>query len=384
MARFDRREARLYACPPEGMGPPRPFDTVASCLDAWESLPPGTHIRLAFDEVPLQAFVERIEDLCEVAAGSSPDTLLRAFHDRYEYECLNGECWAFALNAATLVPNIGLFTFAADDDCAYTHVGLTLPDGRILDSRGLYTEDEFLDFCQGHADEFPDQVALSALTADDVHRVWQRVNKYQAYTSPLDDPLWNAELRLFIEAIAIEEELDFSQPPMPTIERLLIVVHPGSLCGSADMNLDTPASQGARNAVAEDIDNHVAHGGSIALLHGFLSDELPKHPTLNNSIMKAAATARAHGQIGAHRFGCDNLEPRLEEGLDQIVRDLALDPAYTEVTLTGAWYDPVNREGCVNATQRYLQEKGFRTRVLDSAAVLTDDYEHTPSEPRIA
>ena len=125
---------------------------------------------------------------------------------------------------------------------------------------------------------------------------------------------------------------------------LLILVHPGSLCGSADMNLCDEADA-AREAVIDELNGW---SGSILVLDGWLSDELGLYPLLKKAIPDAISRS-----------------PMLAERLEA---DVPLD---TPISLTGAWYEPDFDSGCVLHTQQGLLEAGYtNVKVMQSAAVL--------------
>lgn len=150
----------------------------------------------------------------------------------------------------------------------------------------------------------------------------------------------------------------------------LLLVHPGSLCGSANMNLGHVAAGRTRAAICADIDGW---HGNFAVLHGMLSDEIERFHTLHRSIQDAAGMARKGGFKTVERFGCDCEEPGIEDGLEDILKELAADPDTDRFVLTGAWFDPARKTGCVTAVEKLLLEKSFQCLVLDSAAILEDE-----------
>jgi hypothetical protein len=142
---------------------------------------------------------------------------------------------------------------------------------------------------------------------------------------------------------------------------LLILVHPGSLCGSADFNLGGEALA-AREAVINELNQWT---GNIIVLDGELSDELERYRyiRLGNAIDDAVSRAPALGD----RLEAD--DPEHAEIAVSYLADLKL-PFDTPIFLTGAWYDPGNNSGCVNHTRDALFETGYtNVTVMQSSAI---------------
>ena len=141
---------------------------------------------------------------------------------------------------------------------------------------------------------------------------------------------------------------------------LLILVHPGSLCGSADMNLCDEADA-AREAVIDELNGW---SGSILVLDGWLSDELGLYPLLK----KAIDDAISRSPMLAERLEAD--DPEHAEIAVNHLAQLRV-PLDTPISLTGAWYEPDFDSGCVLHTQQGLLEAGYtNVKVMQSAAVL--------------
>ncbi len=159
-------------------------------------------------------------------------------------------------------------------------------------------------------------------------------------------------------------------------ETVLVLVHPGSACGSADFNLGAGPAENARWLIADDLLNW---RGPVAVVDGFLSDEIPRYPTLRDAIREALAQA---GDRGVRVKACDSLgHTHLAAG--RVVRKMRLDPSVTAIALTGAWHDPEGGDGCVTDVHRGFTRLGFKADVLSSAARLDDDPEedHDGSVP---
>jgi len=80
----------------------------------------------------------------------------------------------------------------------------------------------------------------------------------------------------------------------------LVLVHPGSMCGSARMFLGKSEADGARNAVLGEV---AAHTGPIVVIDGFLSDELTSS---EQAIIEEALSSNAEaGHLALRLWGCD-------------------------------------------------------------------------------
>lgn len=156
----------------------------------------------------------------------------------------------------------------------------------------------------------------------------------------------------------------------------LILVHPGSLCGSADFNLGPAEARRVRQSVIDDL-NHWE--GGVLVLDGDLSDELARHEDLKTAIDDALARARAAG-IG-QRLAADDPE-HIEIALEFLAeKAIAKD---TPIRLTGAWHHPDEADtGCVTTCHAELVRNGFmNARILESVATLyLDEPEGIASRP---
>ncbi|WP_455233234.1 hypothetical protein [Geopseudomonas aromaticivorans] len=115
--------------------------------------------------------------------------------------------------------------------------------------------------------------------------------------------------------------------------------------------------------------------GDVLVLDGFLSDELPDYPDLQAAINDALKRAPNFGE----RLEADDPE-HAEIALSYLQgKGVALD---TPISLTGAWYDPTDQSGCINATVSTLSEAGFTNLdILESAAELDFYGEGVDDEP---
>ena len=141
------------------------------------------------------------------------------------------------------------------------------------------------------------------------------------------------------------------------------------------MNVGKIAARDARHQVARDL---LKHRGSVLILHGDLSDELPSYPILQSAISRAMAFRRDltigfGAQVAAddpdHAQICvDELRKR------NVPKDMP-------IKLTGAWYVPDNSYGCVNSTRDALLAGGFTdVEVADSALSVDDGQDEADAE----
>jgi hypothetical protein len=155
---------------------------------------------------------------------------------------------------------------------------------------------------------------------------------------------------------------------------VLVVVHPGSLCGSADFNLGSEAAESVRVAITDELQNWT---GDVLVLDGYLSDELVFYPELRDAINDAVDRAKGFGE----RLVAD--DPDHAQIAVDFLRQHAL-ALNTPINLTGAWYDPEDEFGCVNATCDALKASGFSNiTVLSSCAVMAEPEVATDLAPAL-
>lgn len=122
-------------------------------------------------------------------------------------------------------------------------------------------------------------------------------------------------------------------------ERILVVVHPGSACGSADFNLGTDAGA-AREALAAEI---MAWSDDMLVIDGDLSDELEHYAVLAIALDNAGDDKRRRM---VRTVACD-----LHEGWPAMVGttvDAEWPNGPHDILITGAWLHG-DGGGCVNA-----------------------------------
>lgn len=125
-------------------------------------------------------------------------------------------------------------------------------------------------------------------------------------------------------------------------ESILIIVHPGSACGSADFNLGDDAPE-ARHALAKQIREWNGH---LMVVDGALSTELDVYPQIGLAIENAIDEASLRGRRASRVLACDFTH---DEWPSVAVAHLDEHHAGGErVVLTGAWVEPEGG-GCIPA-----------------------------------
>lgn len=152
-----------------------------------------------------------------------------------------------------------------------------------------------------------------------------------------------------------------------TINNVLVVVHPGSACGSADFNLGKYEARAAREGLAIEINGWK---GGIIVIDGGLSEDLPYYSQLDSAIKGALARAEQKGLPAVRVMGDDDSDYNQVVAIRDVVRNLGLTPSSTQFDITGAWYDPSGRSGCVNSVAEELHRLGFTFLIGDGALEL--------------
>lgn len=155
-------------------------------------------------------------------------------------------------------------------------------------------------------------------------------------------------------------EMDVGRPP------LLVLVHPGSACGSANFNLGNFQARAERDGLILDL---TRWKGAVLVADGELSDELPDYPQLNGAILGALQRADDAGFVSRRIAACAHEHTDWTDRILHAVKSAGYVAGET-IRITGAW---VGEHGCVNATQEILQGAGYHTDILDSAIHEADE-----------
>lgn len=175
----------------------------------------------------------------------------------------------------------------------------------------------------------------------------------------------------------------------------LVLVHPGSLCGSAESQLGKYEARSLQEGLKYRLDEHE---GAIVVIDGFLSDEI--HSNLRASITDALDRAEAAGHLALRVWGCDAGEPPFEgwedlyafgdvpegsvfDGQEEAAKALAarIWASNHAIECTGAWARSDMTSGCVTSVMQVLDDESpdsdrFYTFFGDSVAYEADDPIH--------
>lgn len=148
------------------------------------------------------------------------------------------------------------------------------------------------------------------------------------------------------------------------MERVLVVVHPGSACGSANFNIGQFEARAARDALADEL---IHWDGGIVVIDGELSDELPDYAHLADAIDRALERAAAADQMSVRLAGDD---PDQVEVIEEVAVTARWKRRSVECTVTGAWFHPEDGGGCVGSVHARLRSLGIRSEVSECAVQL--------------
>lgn len=150
---------------------------------------------------------------------------------------------------------------------------------------------------------------------------------------------------------------------------LLVLVHPGSACGSANMNLGRFDARAARESLIQELKDW---RGGVLVIEGSLSDELADYPNFADAIAGALHRAKVAGAISLRVFGSDDNDFNQTKATQAFLAEHALDTATSAITLTGAWYDDTGLDGCVNDVERVFLDHGYRCEISECALSLPE------------
>ncbi len=171
--------------------------------------------------------------------------------------------------------------------------------------------------------------------------------------------------------------------------KTLVLVHPGSLFGSADFNLGYCADR-HRDKIREQL---LTHTGNLIVIDGFLSDEIDEDfdDAIDTGLVNAYRTAGYYSQLnlatGLRIWGCDageepyswwcaegNLPNPVFERQEKAAEFLCGHITSREVEVTGAWATKHGRMGCVNSVADVLQNGLPDAKVNISETALFEEY----------
>lgn len=154
---------------------------------------------------------------------------------------------------------------------------------------------------------------------------------------------------------------------MPALQSVLIVVHPGSCCGSATFNLGRWDANASRDGLVIELDSWV---GPIAVIDGDLSHELSGYPSLAVSLQEAIGRCSREGFPHLRIDGGEANAEQLNAAAALIADRLFLSPEKHRIWLTGAWTHADDEDGCIDTIYNACADRGFMVDVRESAFVL--------------
>jgi GNAT superfamily N-acetyltransferase len=144
-------------------------------------------------------------------------------------------------------------------------------------------------------------------------------------------------------------------------ESILVIVHPGSACGSADFNYGSRDTADAeRTGLIREWTNW---RGGVIVIDGELSDELPDYPELNAALTSVVDRAKSAGKVSLREYGQDPAQVRV---IKQVVKTRGWTPADVQFSCTGAWAYS-DSDGCVGDVNKVLRQMGFSSKITDAA-----------------
>lgn len=161
--------------------------------------------------------------------------------------------------------------------------------------------------------------------------------------------------------------------PLTDRRRILVLVHPGSLVGSANYNVGRDQARATREDIARELD---AWSGDVLVINGALCDELASAPLLQQSIQRCLERNALAGHHCAQVLGED---PDQVERIRQYMVQRGAALLGAQFHLTGAWYGP-NQYGCVGSVEAELRAAGHAVEVSDTALVDPDSQDVCDSE----
>lgn len=166
--------------------------------------------------------------------------------------------------------------------------------------------------------------------------------------------------------------------------KILILVHPGSLCGSARSMIGKYEADAARDLILHEVQTH---SGGLIVIDGSLSDELSRAE--NDLIDLALMRNEAEGYVAMRLWGCDSGEPpyadwqsfgmarqdAVFDSQQDAISTVAHKFAGRNVIVTGAWASVDGSTGCVCSVVDALHEDPANgiTAAVSSCALMEPD-----------
>ena len=137
---------------------------------------------------------------------------------------------------------------------------------------------------------------------------------------------------------------------------MLIVVHPGSACGSTDFNLGLACGAQSRERLPQTL---FRWDEKIIVIDGELSHELSSYPTIGIPLLNAESAGRL-----SRVYACAG-NPGWVADAVEFIKGKTMPNG--QIKITGAWHDPERHSGCVNAVAQGLKNEGLAADILPCA-----------------
>jgi hypothetical protein len=170
------------------------------------------------------------------------------------------------------------------------------------------------------------------------------------------------------------------------IAKTLIVVHPGSMYGSARACYGRSEAEGFRANVLMEIGNHDGH---LFVIDGAFSDEI--YSDDDEIIVQALRSAKENDHQAKRLWGCDAGEEPFEgwnsfgdgrlvfKSQEEAVSSIALSVQRSMITVTGAWATEDLSSGCVSSVVNELNFLfGNKGNVLQSENAILEPNDDGP------
>lgn len=155
---------------------------------------------------------------------------------------------------------------------------------------------------------------------------------------------------------------------MSTDTEILVVVHPGSACGSASFNIGNQDARAARDSLANELN---AWLGPLVVIDGHLSIELPGYPALSSALENALTRARQAGHMSLRLTGDD---PEQNDRIREVIESMGAEQKRAAFfNITGGWFDKGNGGGCVGGVYDVIVSMGCKASVCDSALCYAEE-----------
>lgn len=166
-----------------------------------------------------------------------------------------------------------------------------------------------------------------------------------------------------------KQDLEKIQPG----DTVLLMVHPGSACGSANFNIGQIQADQGRAGLIEDIDHAVQNNMHIIVLSGDFDDEIPYFPDLNKAYGEAIKPVAGRVRKAVYAGDPDQIDVTQEivKGLGGKAKDIHF--LVSGCCLLDA--DKEVKEGCVGSVYETLKSCSLQNILISSNSIEFDNEE---------